>query len=644
MKDVRQWIFDDSVPSDYASLPTATEDGSTDDSEDGCVQSGEQLCHSGHVSDIGSDVEPISSSDDEVQLYSDGSSSLQTDIAQFMVTENLTRRARDRLLDILRKQGHDLPKDSRTLLRTPRVVQITERCGGQYAYLGLRKCLDMADKCDVYELSINADGMPLYKSSNKQVWPILCRVNASRPILVALYVGTGKPNSADDYLQDLVTEIEELQSSGFTPCDETVAKLVVVRSFVCDAPARAFLKNIKSHNSLHGCERCTAVGISQNNRTTFAASECFDAEKRTHYKFVNCQYMGSHQVAGTLLSRVVGDCISTFALDYMHLVCLGAVRRMLQFWRKGDRIVRLSSSQMLLISEKLCALREFIPSDFARRPRSLVELDRWKATEYRQFLLYTGPVVLKSILRPKLYQHFLCLSVSISIMLTSDKERREAHLDYACRLLKHFVANCKELYGNDFLVYNIHSLLHLGDDVEYFGACLDAISAFPFENFLRTLRRLIRCPSNPISQVLKRVHESESASCSMGSIPYAERRMKVAANCRDSVILLKSGKFAEVVDVRDDGLLCEVYRRSCLQPFYTEPCSSDINDIVFVTSRVGCTVPVEIAWSDIARKALKLPHGKGYVLMPVLHNEWLVFRCDIPTTWQSMGPLQAGFL
>ena len=59
--------------------------------------------------------------------------------------------------------------------------------------------------------------------------------------------------------------------------------------------------------------------------------------------------------------------------------------------------------------------------------------------------------------------------------------------------------------------------------------------------------RLVQCPSNPISQVLKRVHESESASFSICSIPFAERRMKVAANCRDSVVLLKTGKFAEVV-------------------------------------------------------------------------------------------------
>jgi len=85
MKDVRLWMHDDSMQSEYSRLPVATGEDSTG-SDDVCVQSDEQLCHSGHVSDTGSDIEPISSSDDEAQLYSEGSSSFQTDLAQFMVT------------------------------------------------------------------------------------------------------------------------------------------------------------------------------------------------------------------------------------------------------------------------------------------------------------------------------------------------------------------------------------------------------------------------------------------------------------------------------------------------------------------------------------------------------------------------------
>jgi hypothetical protein len=73
------------------------------------------------------------------------------------------------------------------------------------------------------------------------------------------------------------------------------------------------------------------------------------------------------------------------------LVCLGVVRRMLHSWKSGGTEVKLSSRQLLDISEKLVYLRRCTPSDFARRPRSLCKLDRWKATECRQVLLYTRP-------------------------------------------------------------------------------------------------------------------------------------------------------------------------------------------------------------------------------------------------------------
>lgn len=66
--------------------------------------------------------------------------------------------------------------------------------------------------------------------------------------------------------------------------------------------------------------------------------------------------------------------------------------------------MRISAGQVVEISNRLVGLERFIPSVFACKPRGLHE--RWKATEFRQFLLYSGMVVLNGILRDDLYQHF----------------------------------------------------------------------------------------------------------------------------------------------------------------------------------------------------------------------------------------------
>lgn len=50
--------------------------------------------------------------------------------------------------------------------------------------------------------------------------------------------------------------------------------------------------------------------------------------------------------------------------------------------------------------------RSSIPYKFARLSRSLEDHGRWKATEFRQFLLYLGPVFLKNVLSNDYYTHF----------------------------------------------------------------------------------------------------------------------------------------------------------------------------------------------------------------------------------------------
>lgn len=95
--------------------------------------------------------------------------------------------------------------------------------------------------------------------------------------------------------------------------------------------------------------------------------------------------------------------VSNVPLDYMHLVCIGVMGKMLDMWVSGNFRHRLSNTCITTISDSLRGIRTCIPVDFCRRPRSLRYLSSWKATEYRQFLLYTGPFVLKHLVSTDIY-------------------------------------------------------------------------------------------------------------------------------------------------------------------------------------------------------------------------------------------------
>ena len=54
----------------------------------------------------------------------------------------------------------------------------------------------------------------------------------------------------------------------------------------------------------------------------------------------------------------------------MHLVCLGVVRRILNYVKKRP-VGKISALQLREISDRLIMLNGKMPSEFARQPRSL---------------------------------------------------------------------------------------------------------------------------------------------------------------------------------------------------------------------------------------------------------------------------------
>ena len=110
------------------------------------------------------------------------------------------------LLGILRQRVMPLlPKAAKTFLNTNGVRYnirsfgvIDNLDGGEQAYLGiavfLRQIINIRLHNErVLDLLFNIDGLPLYKSSSKQFWPILCKVffdpDIYEPFPVAIYAG-----------------------------------------------------------------------------------------------------------------------------------------------------------------------------------------------------------------------------------------------------------------------------------------------------------------------------------------------------------------------------------------------------------------------------------------------------------------------
>ena len=156
------------------------------------------------------------------------------------------------------------------------------------------------------------------------------------------------------------------------------------------------------------------------------------------------------------------------------------------------------------LSNSLNSLSQNIPSEFVRKCRSAHEVLRWKATEFRLFLLYLGPLVLSNVLSLPLCNHFMLLNVALTILI--DPVFSKDYSEYAHELLVLFVNEGKSLYGKGFLVYNVHCLIHLLKDVQILGP-LDNFSSFPFENLLGQFKKMIRKPQFPTQQLVRRLGE-----------------------------------------------------------------------------------------------------------------------------------------
>lgn len=425
------------------------------------------------------------------------SSQIEQYLKLWAVKNKITQIALKELLEIVGMipEFKDMPKDPRTFLKTPRRTITRKVDPGSYFHLGINnglnsmfKHIDLIHVPDIIEVGINIDGLPLFKSSSDQLYPILCLVNNVKikpnVFSIGIYHGLEKPKDFNDFLSDFVEEATQLTTDGLLIKEKHVK--FKINMFLFDAVAKASILYIKGHSGYSSCTKCTQEGDYICNRVCFPD---LNFTKRTDFDFI-AQTDPDHHVGKSILEKIPLFCpVTEVPLDYMHLICLGVVKKfVVSTWCYGHPPHKLSSNNIITVSNALVSLTDFVPVEFARIPRSLKECKRWKATEFRQFILYTGPLVLKDILDNAKYNHFLSLHVATRILLS---DKYNLYIDYAEELLNHFVLCTKHLYGLEFLTHNMHNLLHITDDVKKFGN-MNIFSNFSAENHLQKLKKLVK--------------------------------------------------------------------------------------------------------------------------------------------------------
>ncbi|XP_049703545.2 uncharacterized protein LOC110377675 [Helicoverpa armigera] len=426
------------------------------------------------------------------------------------IEKNITQTAiKDLLLILNDRFGMILPKDPRTLLQTPKNILIKKLDDdGEYWHNGISeplKCIlrKFSNLPNTIYLNFNIDGLPIHNSSKKEFWPILANIHQvdANPFVIGVYFGIGKPKSLKLYLEDFVNETKCILQEGIQIEDKKIS--VKIRCFICDSPARAFIKGVCNFNGMHGCLKCTTVGeYSHRSHTVFFSSRKFPDRNNEDFR---AKKYGAHHKADSPLLELPIDMVQDIPVgDSLHLIDLGIMKRLLVGWRNGNfgiYTTKWCARDITKVNEFLMKSR--MPSEIHRSIRSLDCLAHWKGSEFRTFLHYLSIIVLIDVLHEDVYQHFLMFFCAATICSVS---RYSTYLPIARELFQSFVDQFKFFYGRDYATSNVHNLMHVVDEVEKFGPLL-TFNAYPFENKLYTIKNMLRQGNKPLIQLAKRISE-----------------------------------------------------------------------------------------------------------------------------------------
>ncbi len=94
-----------------------------------------------------------------------------------------------------------------------------------------------------------------------------------------------------------------------------------------------------------------------------------NAPPRTDANFRDMSFEEHHHDE-TVLKNLDIDLVCQFPLDYMHLVCLGIMKKLFALWINGPLNVRIGGNMTARISDSIIGLGTHLPREFLRKGTS----------------------------------------------------------------------------------------------------------------------------------------------------------------------------------------------------------------------------------------------------------------------------------
>ena len=243
-------------------------------------------------SDRDGNIGDDSSGDEDCIQAQDTTMNLRSQLAQWKLRFGVTDVAMNALLAILKPLHPRLPKDTRTVLPPPKNAVMKNISGGTYHHFGFLSaiCCALRDydlsNMNALRIQLGIDGLPVHRSNNMHLWPILGRVQNVHPhfarvFVIGIFYGDSKPTWCHEFLEDFCDEYNALKGRMVTVNGAQVR--IELSSIICDAQARAFVKCTRAFNHKHGCDKCEEEA-SWDGRTVFLGQ---NAPKRTDVSFNN---------------------------------------------------------------------------------------------------------------------------------------------------------------------------------------------------------------------------------------------------------------------------------------------------------------------------------------------------------------------